>query len=219
MCNSKFLTIHYQYRIIEQPNIRVVKLQQAIRKELGVHVGKSTVRRARAKILLEIIGDHIKEFGRILDYRDEVLRTNPGSTCVVKVSTTEFTKDGRPYVLGFYICFDTLRKSFLAGCRRCIGLDGYFLKGCSKEHLQIIVSKNGNNQMLSISWDVVEYENKTKWTWFMKLLIEDLHLGDDTGYTVISDMQKGLSATIKDLLLEVEQRQCAKHILANWSKE
>ncbi|KAG5579568.1 hypothetical protein H5410_050195, partial [Solanum commersonii] len=30
-----------------------------------------------------------KKFGRILDYRDEMLRTNPGSTCVVKVDDSE----------------------------------------------------------------------------------------------------------------------------------
>ena len=80
MCNSKYLASHYKDRITEQPNIRICKLQEAIRKELGVHVGRSTVKRARAKVLLEIMGDHVEEFGRILDYRDEVLRTNPGST-------------------------------------------------------------------------------------------------------------------------------------------
>ncbi|KAH0736438.1 hypothetical protein KY285_012145 [Solanum tuberosum] len=48
-------------------------------------VGKTTVRRARAKVLKDIMGDHIVEFGKILDYKDELLRTNPGSTCVVKL--------------------------------------------------------------------------------------------------------------------------------------
>ena len=32
-----------------------------------------------------IMGDHVVEFGRILDYKDELLRTNPGTSCVVKV--------------------------------------------------------------------------------------------------------------------------------------
>ncbi|KAG5617470.1 hypothetical protein H5410_017294 [Solanum commersonii] len=34
---------------------------------------------------VNIMGDHIVEFGKILDYKDELLRTNPGSTCVVKL--------------------------------------------------------------------------------------------------------------------------------------
>ncbi|KAH0672798.1 hypothetical protein KY284_023885 [Solanum tuberosum] len=37
----------------------------------------------------ELMGDHVKEFGRIFYYRDELLRTNPGSTCVVKVDDSE----------------------------------------------------------------------------------------------------------------------------------
>ncbi|KAH0758088.1 hypothetical protein KY290_021581 [Solanum tuberosum] len=75
----------FRQRILEQPSIRVLKLQDLIRKKLKVHVGKTTVRRARAKVLKAIMGDHIVEFGRILDYKDELLRTNPGTTCVVKL--------------------------------------------------------------------------------------------------------------------------------------
>ncbi|KAG5581911.1 hypothetical protein H5410_052538 [Solanum commersonii] len=38
---------------------------------------------------------------------------------------------------GFYICFDAMKKSILAGCRKCIGLDGCFLKGVSKGQLLV----------------------------------------------------------------------------------
>ncbi|XP_055835098.1 uncharacterized protein LOC129903570 [Solanum dulcamara] len=31
------------------------------------------------------MGDHIVEYGKIFDYKDEILRSNPSSTCVVKV--------------------------------------------------------------------------------------------------------------------------------------
>ncbi|PHU29906.1 hypothetical protein BC332_01999 [Capsicum chinense] len=31
------------------------------------------------------MGDHVVEFKRILDYKDELLRTNPGTSCVVKL--------------------------------------------------------------------------------------------------------------------------------------
>lgn len=52
------------------------------------------------------------------------------------------------------------------------------------------MAKDGNNQMLPIAWGVVEYENKNTWTWFLKLLIHDLELGDGKEYIIISDMQK-----------------------------
>ncbi|WMV26677.1 hypothetical protein MTR67_020062 [Solanum verrucosum] len=89
LCNAKFLSEAFRERIAEQPNIRVFKLQEMIRKKLKLHVGKTTVRRARAKVLKDIMGDHVVEFGRILYYKDELLRTNPGTSCVVKVGEPE----------------------------------------------------------------------------------------------------------------------------------
>jgi len=188
MCNAKFLYKHYKDRISEQPNNRIFKFQQLIRNELGIHVGKTTARRARQRILQELMGDHLKEFGRIFYYRDELLRTNPGSTCVVKVDDSE--GNGKLVFQSFYICFDACRKAFLGGCRKCIGLDGCFLKGVTKGQLLVVVAKDANNQMLPIAWSVVEYENKNTWAWFLKLLIKDLGLGDGRDYTLISDMQK-----------------------------
>ena len=85
LCNAKFLSETFRERITEQPNIRVFKLQELIRQKFKLHVGKTTVRRARAKVVKDIMGDHVVEFGRILDYNDDLLRTNPGSSCVVKV--------------------------------------------------------------------------------------------------------------------------------------
>lgn len=116
MCNARFLAKNYWDRIVEQPNIRIFKFQELIRKELKIHVGKTTAMRARGKILKGIMGDHVLEFGRILDYRDEMLRTNPGSTCVVKVDDSEGS--GRLVFQSFCICFDALKKSFLGSCRK-----------------------------------------------------------------------------------------------------
>ncbi|PHT85920.1 Pentatricopeptide repeat-containing protein [Capsicum annuum] len=50
---------------------------------------KTTARRARGKILQNLMGNHVKEFRRIFDYRDEMLRSNPGFTCVLKVDGSD----------------------------------------------------------------------------------------------------------------------------------
>ncbi|WMV59842.1 hypothetical protein MTR67_053252 [Solanum verrucosum] len=216
LCNAKFISTHFRKRINEQPNIRVFKLQELIRKKFKIHVGKTTVRRARAKVLKDIMGDHIVEFGKILDYKDELLRTNPGSTCVVKLGEPDAL--GRPIFQSFYICFDPLKKAF-QNCRKCIGLDGCFLKGVCRGQLLVAVAKDGNNQMLPLAWAVVEYEKKETWTWFIKLLKEDLGLGDGEDLTLITDMQKGLIGAILNILPLAEHRMCARHILANWAKD
>ncbi|XP_049365488.1 uncharacterized protein LOC125830339 [Solanum verrucosum] len=102
--------------------------------------------------------------------------------------------------------------------RKCIGLDGCFLKGVCRGQLLIAVAKDGNNQMLPLAWAVVENENTNSWSWFISLLQEDLGLGDGTNFTIMSNMQKGLNLAIKKLLPACEERRCARHILANWSQ-
>ncbi|XP_059277842.1 uncharacterized protein LOC132032038 [Lycium ferocissimum] len=80
------------------------------------------------------------------------------------------------------------------------------------------VAKDANNQTLPIAWAIVEYENKNTWTWFLKLLIGDLGMGDGRTTACDIDMQKGLQSAMKELLPPVEHGMCARHI-PNRSKE
>jgi len=139
-------------------------------------------------VLKKIMADHVAEFSRIYDYRDMLLESNLGSTCVVKVTNCD---DGKKFFHSFYICFSALKKGFIEGCRKCIGLDGCFLKGISKGQLLVAIAKDGNNQMFPIAWAVVGTESRETWTWFLRILKSDLDINDEgEGLTIISDMQK-----------------------------
>ncbi|KAF3643149.1 putative ADP-ribosylation factor GTPase-activating protein AGD14-like [Capsicum annuum] len=94
LCNTKFLACRFNKRIKEQPNIRIFVFQLLIKKELDLHVGRTVCRRAKNKVIAELMGDYNLKLERILDYRDELLRSNPGSTCVVKLHDETF-EDGR----------------------------------------------------------------------------------------------------------------------------
>ncbi|XP_042029963.1 uncharacterized protein LOC121776875 [Salvia splendens] len=117
-----------------------------------------------------------------------------------------------------YIGFSGLRKGFKEGCRPVIGLDGAFLKTYLGGILLTAVGTDGNNQMYPIAWAVVEAENELCWTWFIKILIEELTLGEGVGITIISDQQNGLENAVQSLLPLAEHRNCARHIYANWKK-
>ena len=54
---------------------------------------------------------------------------------------------------------EACKAAFATTCRLLIGLDGYFLKGEFGGKLLSVVGKDGNNQMLHITYVVVEYEN------------------------------------------------------------
>ena len=106
--------------------------------DMGLYVGKFVCLKARKMVLKKIMGDHVAEFSRIYDYRDMLLESNPGSTCVVKVTNCD---DEKKLFYSFYICFSALIKGFIEGCRKCIGLDGCFLKGISKGQLLVAIAK------------------------------------------------------------------------------
>ncbi|CAN1135649.1 hypothetical protein LINPERHAP2_LOCUS8965 [Linum perenne] len=70
--------------------------------------------------------------------------------------------------------------------------------------------------MFPIAWAVVEGENRESWGWFIEIVQEELNLADGTGWSVISDQQKGLVDTLRAVLPEAEHRKCARHVAANW---
>ncbi|XP_019240829.1 PREDICTED: uncharacterized protein LOC109220820 [Nicotiana attenuata] len=175
MCNTKYLAKYYRSRIIPQPCIKGWEMQDLAREDLGLYVGKKIYLKARKQVLKEVMGDNVKEFGRIYNYRYVLLQSNPGSTCVVKVTDSE---DEKKLFHSFYICFAAMKREFIEGCRKCIGLDGCFLKGISKGELLVAIAKDGNNQMFPIAWAVVGTESKDIWCWFIRKLKSDLESKD-----------------------------------------
>ncbi|GKC58787.1 multidrug resistance-associated protein 5, partial [Tanacetum coccineum] len=90
--------------------------------------------------------------------------------------------DGKTYFNRFYVCFAGLADGWKAWCRKIITLE------------------------------VVNVENKDNWTWFLELLEQDLGSSRGNGLTLKSDQHKGLIEVVKDVMPNVEHRQCARHI-------
>nr|XP_043619762.1 uncharacterized protein LOC122591566 [Erigeron canadensis] len=112
--------------------------------------------------------------GMLRSYGDELLRSNPGST--VKLAVTSDPDDK--------VYFDKIR---------VIALDGYFLKKPNQSELLSAIGRDGNNHIYPRAWAVVSIENKANWKWFLGLLSDDLDIGAGAGITLISDQHKGLS--------------------------
>ncbi|XP_070025425.1 uncharacterized protein [Nicotiana sylvestris] len=219
MANTAWVAKHFKDNIINQPDIKLRKLQELIRIKYGVYVGKSICARAKHQVMGQYLGDYKKEFARIYDYADMLRSTNRGSTVVVK--TSKETIPGKEVFVGIYICLHACKVGWLEGCRNVIGFDGAFLKGVCKGELLSCIGKDGNNQMYPIAWAVVEKETKHTWSWFFRCLMHYLQLTESQGegLTIISDMQKGLVASVSELLPNAEHRMCARHIWSNWKQK
>ncbi|XP_058211586.1 uncharacterized protein LOC131323758 [Rhododendron vialii] len=107
----------------------------------------------------------------------------------------------------------------LAGCGPMIGLDGAFLKGLYGGQILSAIGVDGNNNMFPIAIAVVEAETKESWTWFLNILLEDIGSVEERGWTFISDRQKGLVETFKELMPNAKHRFCLRHLYANYRKK
>lgn len=122
----------------------------------------------------------------IWDYREELLRSNPGSTIIL--DTDDST--GELQFWGFYACFAAMKEGFLDGCRPIIGIDGAHLSGPNKGVLLQAVGIDPNNKPYPIAYAVVGSETTEGWIWFLSLLKGDLNI-ISSKFTFMSDKQKG----------------------------
>ncbi|KAM3290891.1 hypothetical protein P3S67_019180 [Capsicum chacoense] len=213
LCTSKFIASKFKDEITLQSYIKLWEIQKLVRKKLSLYVGKIVCSRAKHRIIKEFLGDWKMEFSRLCDYADMIKHTNPDSSCWVRIDRE--SQLGKNLFAYFYLYFDALKRGWLVGCRKIIGLDGCFLKGSCKGELLVAVGRSENNHMYPITWVVVYQEKKHSWSFFINHLIQDLNLDTGHGLTVMSHMQKGLVPIILELLPDYEMRWCARHIWSN----
>ena len=142
----------YENMLRANPQWSLQHLKATVQEEMFANVSMSKVKRAKAIVLEKIFRSTKGEYARLYDYQLELLRSNPGSTVIVKV------ENPGAVFQRFYVCLDALKRGFLAGCRKVIGLDGCFFKGCTNGELLCALGRDGNNQMYPIAWAVVEKE-------------------------------------------------------------
>ncbi|RYR20645.1 uncharacterized protein [Arachis hypogaea] len=182
--------------------------------------------KTKQEALSQIQGAFREQYKRINDYCHELLRTNPGSTVILKViRSPDFAQERQNVELmnycifqRMYVCFDACKKSF-QHCRRFIGLDGCFLKTPQGGQLLTAVGRDPNDQILPIAYAVVEAETKDSWVWFLRHLSDDLGPHNLVKCTFMSDQQKGLLPAFEEVIPGVDNRFCVRHLYSNFRKK
>ena len=152
----------------------------------GVFLDRFQASRIKGEAKRIIEGAELDQYTHLRSYADELLRSNPNSTVIIK---SEVGQDG-PVFVRMYVCFAAFRLAFTTYCRPLIGLDGCFLKGVYGGQLLTAIGKDGNNQMFPIAFAVVEAETKDSWEWFVELLLNDLNSVKPRKWSFISDQKK-----------------------------
>ncbi|WVZ91385.1 hypothetical protein U9M48_037565 [Paspalum notatum var. saurae] len=205
----------YENMIRGNPQWNLMHMKSTVLEDMFADVSISKLKRAKSIMMEKIMKSTKEEYGKVYDYQNELLRTNPGSTIIVKVNN-----EGTEEVFAkFYVCLEALKQGFMAGCRKVLGLDGCFFKGCTNGELLCALGRDANNQMYPVAWAVVEKETNESWDWFCDILFRDLQVADGEGWVIISDQQKGILKAIEKWAPRAEHRNCARHVYANWRKK
>jgi hypothetical protein len=162
LMTSTRIAYRFESLIRSNPAWSLQHLQATVQREMFANVSISKCKRAKALVMARWLDRVQGEYSKVYDYQEELLRSNPGSTVVVKMDPDFHV----PMFQRFYVCLNACNNGFLAGCRKVIGLDGCFFKGACSGVLLCAIGRDANNQIYPIAWDVVEMETNDTWDWF-----------------------------------------------------
>ncbi|KAK3184950.1 hypothetical protein Dsin_032236 [Dipteronia sinensis] len=158
--------------------------------------------------------DHVDCYGQLKKYGNILLQMNPGYLAVVRIDTLSFI----PKCQRFFLSFNAQLTGFIRGYKPFIGLDSCHMKGPLGGVLLSAIGLDSDSGIFPIAVCMVENECIDSWSWFRERLHEGLDVLDRTS-TFMSDRQKGVLAAIKQQWPRADNRYCARHILANLTKE
>ncbi|VFQ63862.1 unnamed protein product [Cuscuta campestris] len=207
-CTSSWLARKYLEDFRVNPAWQLSHLIAKVASDWQYNIKYMKAWRAKDRALKIIHGDERTQYEKLLDYRLELLRTNPGSTILLKRHEGFFK--------GIYICLEPLKRGFKAHCRPLVCLDGCFLKTNYGGQLLTAVGIDPNDCIFPLAYAVCEVEDFENWQWFLRLLGDDLDLHRDSVFCFMSDKQKGLVGGIASLFPKAEHRMCVRHLYTNY---
>nr|GEU44654.1 chloramphenicol acetyltransferase-like domain-containing protein [Tanacetum cinerariifolium] len=121
----RWIALHFFKEIIEDLFMSLRKMRADIRKKFMIDVSLGQCRRAKQLELFNHEGGLIEHYGRLYQYRQALLDSNPGSTCRLDV---EESSNGSATFKRIYICFKGVKDGWLLGCKKVIGAYDYLIK-------------------------------------------------------------------------------------------
>jgi hypothetical protein len=150
----------------DQRDFKANALKEMIRNDYNVELTLLCCHRAK-KMALDILdGRNGEQYKHTREYASALLLWNLGSLAYIH-------RDGM-FFQQMYILLVAYKQCFLAGCRPMICVDVCFMKEKLGWQLHAAIARDANDDIFSIAYAICETENRDTWTWFLRLLLEDI---------------------------------------------
>jgi len=120
------------------------------------------------------------------------------------------------------IQFDRVFWSFapsIEGFKHCppvLIVDGTFMTGKYKHTLLMASSFDGNKNIFTVAFAIVDVESKETWEWFFDCI--QRRVTQRRGVCVISDRHVGIVSAMEKIQFGWHWRWCARHYVSNYNK-
>ncbi|XP_074337570.1 uncharacterized protein LOC141674769 [Apium graveolens] len=151
--NSRWIAEHYEDEIRINPTWPLAAFLKKVVNDWHCHVSVYAIARAKKKVLDNINGKHVDQYGRVWEYGEQILKVMPQSTVQIMTEDQELA-GGRKRFKRMYIYFGPPKMGFKNGCRPLLGLDGCHLKGPYGGQLLAAVATDANDGMYPLVWAV-----------------------------------------------------------------
>ncbi|XP_019178181.1 PREDICTED: uncharacterized protein LOC109173407 [Ipomoea nil] len=214
MVKSTRVAKRWMKEIGHNSNWSTAEFRDQVKSDEGFQFSKKQAYSPMKKAKAAIEGEAIENFSKIWNYKLEIERTNPKTTCRVKV--TDLLYAGKPRFMRMYFSWEASKEGYKF-CRNMIGVDGCHLKHTFGGQLLTAVGIDGNDSIFPLAYAFVEGETKDSWSWFLRLLKTDLEITREAEeqLTFISDKQKGLLPAFEGVLPNASHRFCVRHLHGN----
>ena len=194
------------------PTIGCKELQEKLEETYDITICYDTVWAGKSRAEKQIYGTLKQSFQNLHNFKAEVEKRSPGS--IVEVDTK--VVDGKVHFHRFFMALKPCIDGFKAGCRPYLSIDSTTLTGKWRGHLAACTTLDGHNWMYPLAFAFVDGETDENWTWFMSQL--NRALGHVSPLAICTDACKGLENAVKKIFPHADQRECFRHLMANFSK-
>jgi hypothetical protein len=160
----------------------------------------------------QVHGTYNVSFQHLFNWAAEIARICPGSVLEYDVHKVGNKDRFKRIFVALKPCID----GFLDGYKPYIALDATRLLGTYSGQLAAATSVDGHNWLFYVAFAIFDSETTDKWMWFLNNLKRAI--GSPPGLVISSDACKGLEIAVDAVYPEAENRECMRHLYANFMR-
>jgi hypothetical protein len=166
---AKILKEKFMHEFRDNQKLDLKSFAAKVLREFNMCPERWKLSRARKAALLEIHGDEQSQFRLLMDYGQELRRSNPGSKFFLTTNSVNdlSSPDYKEHLATVYWSYDACKRGFLAGCRPLICVDGCHIKTRYKGVLLTAIGIDPNDCIFPVAFVVAEVECTSSWEWFL----------------------------------------------------